>query len=110
MDVPSSTEVTAFCYLVEADTRTVITKGFQAGDVKMIRPGQTIVKFTKLKLNKMRLIKDEIAQDKSTFFIQIVVGGQSVYSDTFKLVSRYFNNQLLYHLNDPKLLPNTCQC
>src|SRR5690242_19756725 len=53
-------QVTIHAHLVDEATNKLITCGFKSGDVLVMKPGRTQVKFRGLKLNKIGPIKSEL--------------------------------------------------
>jgi len=83
---------TIHVYLVEGTCETALNGGFQAGEVRVLRAGQTSVTFAGLKLSKMGPIKSELnfANSRvlhSEFFLKFMMGNAVLQSTPFRLVS-----------------------
>lgn len=60
MDPYPTENVTGYAYLVEYTSKTIINGGFQGGEVRVLRAGNSSITFNALKLNKMGPIKSEL--------------------------------------------------
>lgn len=86
-------DITVTAHLVQCDeTKQLVSKGFQGGDIQILRSGQTRLVFKGLKLNKMNPIKMEMnyqihKQTQFVFRIRFKVDNNFIFSDSFNLVS-----------------------
>lgn len=90
--VPLPKQCTVYTHLIDDTTKTVVECGFQSGDVKAMRAGQSFLPFSGLKLNKLGPIKQELNIKNASmldhnFRIQFIVGSQILLTGPFQIVS-----------------------